>query len=160
MHKLSAILILILFTLFTACAGRAGVPDAAVEIAMEEPIRDMAQEFKSLRTIEGHFDGGTWNDDVDEWMGRKHRLMIELGARFGAGAYSRTQGIDLLGAPDAIAREGDALYDLIRDRGEFERPAGGAYEFLVYHWRGEHDFLYLTAREETILGAGWWYAGE
>jgi hypothetical protein len=163
MHKLSAILILnlfTLFTLFTACAGRASAPDATVETAMEEPIRDMAQEFKSLRAIEGHFSGGAWNDDVDEWMGRKHQLMIELGERLGGGTYSRSQVVDLLGAPDAAAREGDALYDLIRDRGEFERPAGGAYEFLVYHWRGEHDFLYVTVREETILGAGWWYAGE
>jgi len=163
MHKLSAILILnlfTLFTLFTACTGRASAPGTPVPMATEDPIQEIAEVFKSLRAIEGHFDGVAWNDDVDEWMGRKHQLMIELGDRLGGGMYSRTQVVDLLGAPDASAREGDVLYDLIRDRGEFERLAGGAYEFLVYHWRGEHDFLYLTVREETILGAGWWYAGE
>jgi hypothetical protein len=37
---------------------------------------------------------------------------------------------------------------------------GRGHEFLVYHWRGEHDFLYLTVREETVLDARWWYAGE
>jgi hypothetical protein len=99
-------------------------------------------------------------------MGKKHALMIELGERLGAGVYSRAQAIDLLGEPDEIAREGEALYGRIRDRGEFEGPAAGGadrlhpHEFLVYHWRGEHDFLYLIAREEAILGAGWWYAGE
>jgi hypothetical protein len=129
-------------------------------MATVDPMKDIADEFKRLRAIEGHFAGGAWNDDVDKWMGRKHRLMIELGDRLGAGAASKTRVVDLLGAPDATAQEGDALYDLIRNRAEFERPAGGAYEFLVYHWRGEHDFLYLTVRGETILGAGWWYAGE
>jgi hypothetical protein len=157
MLKLSAVLILILFT---GCIGPSSAPGTPVETDTEEPIQELADEFKSLRAPEGHFGGGTWNDDVDKWMGRKHRLMIELGARLGAGAYGRTRAVDLLGAPDAIAREGDALHDLIRNRAEFERPAGGPYEFLVYHWRGEHDFLYLTVREETVLGAGWWYAGE
>jgi hypothetical protein len=125
-----------------------------------DPIVELADKFKRLRAIQGHFDGGVWNDDVDQWMGRKHALMVELGDRLGTGAYSRSQVIDLLDAPDAIAREGDALYDLIRNRGEFEEPASGGYEFLVYHWRGEHDFVYLTVQEETILGAGWWHAGE
>jgi hypothetical protein len=163
-----AILILILLT---GCTGRAGVPDTPAPTLTPDAIQGMAAEFRRLRTVVGHFDGGDWNDDVDRWMGKKHALMIELGERLGAGAYSRAQAVDLLGAPDAIAQEGDALYDQIRNRGEFKGPAdGGAdvprnvglhpYEFLVYHWRGEHDFLYLIAREEAILGAGWWYAGE
>ena len=157
MYKWPAILFLILLT---GCAGNVGAPAAPTPTPIQGPIREQANEFKRLRTIEGHLGGGVWNDDVDQWMGRKHRLMIELGEQLGTGAYSRTQAVDLLGAPDAIARAGDALYDQIRDRGEFERPVGDGYAFLVYHWRGEHDFLYLTVREEAILGVGWWYAGE
>jgi hypothetical protein len=157
MFKLSAILILILFT---GCAGPASAPGTPVETDTEEPIQELADEFRSLRAIEGHFDGSVWNDDVDQWMGRKHRLMVELGDRLGGGATSKTQVIHLLAAPDAIAQEGDALYGLIADRPEFERPVNGVYEFSIYYWRGEHDFLYLTAQGERILGAGWWYAGE
>ena len=151
---------ILVLVLLAGCGGCGGAPGAPAPTATADPIKDMADEFKDLRAIEGHFDGGAWNDDVDEWMGRKHQLLIELGDTLGGGAHSRTQVIDLLGAPDAIAREGDALYDLIRERAEFERPAGDAYAFLVYHWRGEHDLFYLTVRGETILGAGWWYAGE
>jgi hypothetical protein len=128
--------------------------------ATQEAIQAMADEFRSLRAIQGHFGGGTWNDDVDKWTGRKHQLMIELGDRLGEGAYGRTRVVDLLGAPDAIAQEGESLYDLIQDQPEFERPAGGAYEFLIYHWRGEHDFLYFTCQGEAILNSGWWYAGD
>ena len=82
MQKVSTFLILILFT---GCASRGGAPGIPAPPATVDPMEDMADEFKRLRAIEGHFDGGAWNDDVDEWMGRKHRLMIELGDRFGAG---------------------------------------------------------------------------
>ena len=150
----------LILILLAGCAGRAGMPGTPAPAATEDAIVAKATEFRQLRAIQGHFDGGAWNDDVDRWMGRKHALMIELGDRLGAGAYTRTQAVDLLGAPDAIAREGDALYEQIRNRGEFKGPTGGGYEFLVYHWRGEHDFMYLIVREEAILGAGWWYAGE
>jgi hypothetical protein len=157
MYKWPAILILILLA---GCAGPAGVPDAPTPTATPDPIQEKAAEFRSLRAIQGHFDGGEWNDDVDRWMGKKHALMIELGERLGTEAYSRAQAVDLLGEPDATAREGDALYDRIRDRGEFERPTSGVDEFLVYHWRGEHDFLYLIVQGEKVVGTGWWYAGE
>ena len=152
-----AILILILLA---GCAGHAGLPAAPSPTDTPDPIQDQAAEFRRLRATAGHFDGGDWNDDLDRWMGRKHALMIELGERIDTGAYTRAQAVDLLGEPDAIAREGDPLYNQIRDRAEFERPPGGGYEFLVYHWRGEHDLMYLIAREQAILASGWWYAGD
>ena len=157
MCKWPAILILILLA---GCAGPAGAPDTPTPTPTPDPIQDQAAEFRSLRAVRGHFDGGDWNDDVDRWMGRKHALMIELGELLGGGAYSRSQVVDLLGEPDAIAVEGEALYDRVRNRGEFVEPPGGVDAFLVYHWRGEHDFLYLIVREGTVIGAGWWYVGE
>jgi hypothetical protein len=39
------------------------------------PLENLAAQFREIRKIEGHFDGGTWNDEVDRWEGRKHRLM-------------------------------------------------------------------------------------
>jgi hypothetical protein len=157
MYKWLAILILILLA---GCAGYAGVPDTPTPTPTPDAIQGMADEFRRLRTVVGHFDGDNWNADVDRWMGKKHALMIELGDRLDTGAYSRSQAVDLLGEPDVIARQGDALYDRIQDRGEFVEPSSEVEAFLVYHWRGEHDFLYLIVREEAILGAGWWYAGE
>lgn len=154
---LSAILILVLLV---GCAGGTGAPGAAVVTVTQDPLRELADAFKDLRAIRGQFEGGTWNDDVDRWMGKKHALMVELGDRLGGGAYSRSQVVDLLGAPDAIAREQDALYDQIRGRAEFEGPSDRGDEFLVYYWRGEHDFLSFTAQGERVLGAGWSYAGE
>lgn len=126
----------------------------------EDPIEDVAREFRRLRAIEGHFEGGSWNDDVDKWMGRKHQLMIQLDSRLGTGKYSRGEIIELLGPPDLTASEGDDLFKLVGSISGVEKPATGSYEFLIYYWRGTHDFLYFTAQEETIINSGWWYAGE
>jgi hypothetical protein len=157
MSNWPAILLLILVA---GCAGRASLPAPPSPVATPDPIQDQAAEFRDLRATPGHFQGGDWNNEVDRWMGRKHALMIELGERMDTGTYSRAQAVDLLGAPDAVARKGDPLYDQIRDRAEFKGPSGSEYAFLIYHWRGEHDVLYLVARDQAILSSGWWYAGD
>lgn len=160
--RLSAILML---CLLAGCAGRAGTPANPLETLQAgnlalTPIQDIAAEFRSLRTVQGHFDGGPWNDEVDKWMGRKHQLMIELGARLGTGEYSRAQLIAWLGPPDATIHQGDDLFAQVTGLTNFEQPAPGPYELLLYHWRGTHDFLYFIAQQETVVNAGWWYAGE
>ena len=158
-------MILSLF-LLAACVGRGGTPDDdIVEPATpvdlgEAPIEEIAAELARLRTTKGHFEGGTWNDDVDRWMGRKHQLLIQLGTRLGTGEYSRAEIVRLLDSPDQIAREGDELFGLVSSLPGFERPAAGPYDLLIYYWRGQHDFLYLTSQAETIVNSGWWYAGE
>jgi hypothetical protein len=59
-----------------------------------------------------------------------------------------------------IAREGDDLFNLVSSQPEFEKPAPGPYELLIYYWREQHDFLYFVSQAGTIVGSGWWYAGE
>jgi hypothetical protein len=160
--KLATILILLLLA---GCAGRANTPGIPLETVEADnlataSIQDIAAEFRNLRTVKGHFQGGTWNDDVDKWMGRKHQLMIQLGSRLGAGEYKEAQVLQWLGPPDLIAREGADLFDLINSLPEFERPTTGPYDLLIYYWRGTHDVLYFTSQGETIINSGWWYAGD
>jgi hypothetical protein len=163
MHR--KLLMLIMLFLLAGCAARDNAPGSPIEtvehddLAMDS-IEDIAAEFRNLRETKGHFEGGTWDDDVDKWMGRKHQVMIQLGSRLGAGEYSKTEVIQLLAPPDLIAREGDELFDLVNSLTDFEKPATGPYEFLIYYWRGTHDFLYFTSQGETIINSGWWYAGE
>jgi hypothetical protein len=160
--KLSTILLLLLLA---SCASPTGAAGDLVETVKAQsltvtPIQVVADEFRGLRAIKGHFDGGAWNDDVDKWMGRKHQLMLQLGERLGAGEYSRAEIVQWLALPDQIAREGDEFFNLVSNLSEFKRPAAGSYELLIYYWRGTHDFLYFTVQGETVANAGWWYAGE
>jgi hypothetical protein len=159
-YKLGAILVLLALA---GCAGRAAAPGDSlpaegcpVSIESEE----LAAQFRDLHTIKGHFQDGDWNADVDTWMGRKHQLMLQLGARLGAGDCRRAQVVQLLGPPDLTAREGDAPFDWVSRLPEFEKPATGPYELLIYYWRGTHDFLYFAAQGESILNSGWWQAGD
>ncbi len=123
-------------------------------------FENLAAEFRSLRTVKGHFEGGPWNADVDKWMGRKHEVMIQMASRLGTGGCRRREVIQWLGPPDLIAREGDPTFDLINRSPRFGKPAKGPYELLIYYWRGMHDFLYFTSQGETMVNSGWWYAGE
>ncbi len=158
--KLGVILVLLALA---RCAGRTATPGGSPQTQgclVSSESKEMAARFQSLRTIKGHFQGGNGNVDVDAWMGSKHQLMLQLGTRLGTGDCRRAQVVQLLGPPDLIAREGDAPFNEVSRLPEFEKPATGPYELLIYYWRGLHDFLYFTAQDETILHSGWWYAGE
>jgi len=159
------LLMFIVLLLLAGCAvddSAPGNPTETVEYddLATAPIKDVAAEFRNLRKTKGHFEGGTWDDDVDKWMGRKHQLMIQLGSHLGAGEHSEAEVIQLLGPPDLIARDGDEAFNLVNSLSDFEKPVTDPYEFLIYYWRGTHDFLYFTSQGETIINSGWWYAGE
>jgi hypothetical protein len=160
MCKLGAILALLAMA---GCAGPAATPGTFPQTQgcpISSQSEEIAAQFRDLRAIKGHFQDGDWNPDVDAWMGRKHQLMLQLGARLGAGDCLREQLVQLLGPPDLTAREGDAPFDSISRLPEFDKPATGPCELLVYTWRGTHDFLYFTAQGETIFNSGWWQAGD
>jgi hypothetical protein len=59
----------------------------------------LSAEFKTLRAQSGHFSGGTWNDAVDKFGGRKHEVMLQLGEALGEGKHARNDIIALLGRP-------------------------------------------------------------
>jgi hypothetical protein len=120
----------------------------------------LAAQFREMRTIKGHFDGGEWNDEADQWMGRKHRLMIELGNRLANNKFPRQDVLKLLGQPDQIARKGDELFKRLTERPGACPPTEEADELPVYYWRGTHDLLFFCSVNGRIVHSGWWYAGE
>jgi hypothetical protein len=107
------------------------------------PIDALATEFRKLRKIKGHFQGGKWNKDTDGWMCRKHRVMIELGRRLVNNSFKLKDILRLLGEPDKI---------------KHKKKDGG--ETLVYYWRGNHDYLMFTCKDQLIVHSYWWYAFE
>ena len=142
----------------TAGGGSAGAAEDTALVNL--PVEEIIDEFKKVRGIKGHFDGGAWNDEVDKWMGRKHRLMIELGLRLAGGKYEKSDIIKLLDQPDRIVGKGDYLFEQIVNQKQCYLSTAASYEFLVYYWRGRHDFLFFTCQDGVIINSGWWYAGE
>ncbi|MDQ1351631.1 MAG: hypothetical protein QG657_1936 [Acidobacteriota bacterium] len=124
------------------------------------PLENLAADFRVLRKIKGHFDGGKWNDEVDLWMSRKHRLMLELGYRIPKGNYLKSDIIRLLDPPDQTAPKSDDLYRQITGLPGNDSPSFAPDEYLVYYWRGTHDFLYCACKGNTIVHCGWWHDWE
>lgn len=113
-------------------------------------LQDLGAEFRELRTVRGHFGGGSWVEAVDAWGGRKHQIMGELGEALAKAPESCIR--EIMGPPDAVSHPGDLSWTLVG-------PAAGTH-LLVYEWRGMHDFLYFTRDGSAALGYGWWMAGE
>jgi hypothetical protein len=158
---------LIILALFSVIAGadpgtanKSIAATAGNNSLAKATLEDLATEFRRLRKIQGHFEGGRWNDEVDKWMGRKHRLMLELGSRLGKGEYQKSEIIKLLDPPDQVVRRGDNLFSSIISIPGYEAYGRSPYEFLVYYWRGKHDFLFFICRDEVVINSGWWYAGD
>lgn len=157
-RNLSDLLIALTGLLLIGCAGsagRAGPPTPTIDAH----LRQLAAEFKTLRATKGQFNGAEWNADVDQWTGRKHSLLIELGQSLSSG-YDRVDVIRLLDPPDRIVRSGDSLFDMIRKVPGYDAPGKAAAEYLVYYWRGEHDFLFFECQGDAVVSSDWWYAGE
>ena len=152
-------LLLIISTAPYIASGDSGRDTKETDFA-HIPIEDIASEFGKIRGIKGHFDGGAWNDEADKWMGRKHRLMIELGLRLAGGKYKKSDIIKLLDQPDRIVGKDDHLFEQIVNQKQCYLSTAASYEFLVYYWRGRHDFLFFTCQDGVIINSGWWYAGE
>jgi hypothetical protein len=144
----------------TPAAIPTNLPGTEVAQPVDDEVVRLAAEYSDLRAVAGQFDGGEWNDEVDQWMGRKHTLMVELGTRLGAGSYSCADLTQLLGPPDHIVAADDPLSDLISSVPGYETAFASAVEFPVYEWRGTHDFLFFTCRNDLITASDWWYAGE
>lgn len=148
--------------LLAGCASATATPTSSPApqgCDLPAETRALAAEFVRLRTVQGHFQGGPWIADVDDWMGRKHQVMLELGARLVEAGCAPGQVADLLGPPDLVAGPGDEAYDQVGRQPGFEEPPN-SYELLIYYWRGARDFLYFISADGTMAGSGWWHAYE
>lgn len=130
-------------------------------VPVDAQTRQLVGQYLALRPVLGQFNGGEWNDDVDRWMGRKHAAMLELGTALSGGNISCPQLTELLQQPDHTVQGGDdPLYELIQTLPAYETSQEEAAQFLVYEWRGVHDFLFFVCENGRITGSDWWYAGE
>lgn len=145
--------------LFLAGVGVCG--DTVEEAPLANvPFPVLVMEFRELRTINGHFDGGPWRNDVDRWMGRKHRVMEALRQAIDVRGFGRPQLVEQLGTPDRTLDENDPMFHTFARDFKHSTENHGPVEILVYHWRGGHDFLYFVAIDEMLVDSGWWHAGE
>jgi hypothetical protein len=120
--------------------------------------------FRDLRARRESLGQQAWADpDLSAWGGRLHRLMGEVGELFARPPYTKALLAEWLGPPDRVETfpqmrshlGGRQL--LVEEAANRLRPGR---EYLVYFWRGGHDFLFFVNEEGRIVSHGWYFAGE
>lgn len=132
-------------------------PDHRVD---QQSLSELSSDFSRLRKIKGHFSGGSWNKDIDQWQGHKHQIMLNLSKYFDRGGQQVSMVIQYMGNPDETAEPGSRLFQHLNTLSQYIGMDLTDSRFLIYYWRGEHDFLFFELRDEELISTGWWHAGE
>lgn len=107
-----------------------------------------------------------------------HKVLSSLGAELGHQPYTKRIIVNCLGQPDAIRshekmRNFLGIYNrqLKKKEKNGKEQAGqksdeqksdeqSDREYLIYFWRGWHDFLFFISEDGAIVDYGWWFAYE
>ena len=124
------------------------------------PLEELSKKYQEMR--EKRKQSGTkWNKEFDNWNSQLHHILTELGLRLGNSSYSKADIKELLGAPDLIKTNEDndftqRLY--LSSDSNFIKEKN--VEYLVYYWRGSHDFLYFICKDGVVQKSSWYFAYE
>ncbi|KAF9435108.1 hypothetical protein BGZ76_006882 [Entomortierella beljakovae] len=140
----------IIFMGFLSTAMAAAIPTNEVAI--------LGEKFQTLRKIKGHFDGGDYNEDVDAFNGEKHQVMMKLADNFVKIGVLSDDIITVMGISDGIPAE--ILKSLKRTEPLITPPTN--FEYILYKWRGYHDYLWIriNLKTKTVQKSEWYYAYE
>jgi hypothetical protein len=120
------------------------------------------ERWQQLRQLQGHFDGGQWNDLVDRWQGEKHRLMQQMAQALNSHGASRDDIQKTFGAPDTILEQpvGQSSDSYQRTMSATQWQGEPSGELWLYHWRCQHDQLVLAVENDQLVAIGWLLAFE
>lgn len=130
---------------------------------LTKEVKILINTYHELRDRRRHLPAGTWDKDLDDQL---HDALSTLGKELGHPPYSKKFILKWMGKPDAIYNQPQMhgfldIYEReFRIAGKRPPPVKGKREYLVYHWRGGHDFMFFISEEGIIVDHGWWFAYE
>ncbi|HEX8920853.1 MAG TPA: hypothetical protein VF766_05215 [Pyrinomonadaceae bacterium] len=132
---------------------------------LNQQIVSLAGEYKELRERRKRLPQGTLDRDISGDGGRLSKVLSALGTELGHPPYTKKIVTNCLGEPDAI-RSHEKMRNFLEIYNRELRKAGREVEdkrereYLIYFWRGWHDFLFFIVEEGVIVDHGWWFAYE
>ncbi|KAJ3275020.1 hypothetical protein HDV01_001526 [Terramyces sp. JEL0728] len=128
---------------------------------MSTDLRQLSQEYLSLKGIKGHWEGGEYTKEVDSFNSKKHQAMKTLAESIAVGSDSKII-FDLFGQPDKV--ETNTLTFMPGPAVSQAVPSDVTSDdlFMEYYWRGRHDFLYFQVDSTTsaVKKVAWYNALE
>lgn len=132
---------------------------------LDKKVVALINQYKELRERRRHLPDGAYDKDLRNYGGKLHRVLQSLGTELGHPPYTRKVIVGCLGEPDAIRNDIQmtqylGIYERERSKTGQEAGAKREREYLVYEWRGGHDFMFFISENGLIVDHGWWFAYE
>jgi hypothetical protein len=145
-------------------AARANQSDSRCE-GLDKKVVALINQYKELRERRRHLPDGAYDKDLRDHGGQLHRVLQSLGTELGHPPHTKKIIVGCLGEPDAIRNDIQmarylGIYERERRKTRREPRAKRDREYLVYEWRGGHDFMFFINEDGLIVDHGWWFAYE
>lgn len=132
---------------------------------LDKKVAALVSEYKELRERRRRLPQGTFDKDVSGYGGGLFKVMASLGVEFGRPPYTKKTVVACLGKPDAIRSHKQMrrfldIYNRELRKAGREIKENAEREYLVYFWRGWHDFLFFITEDGVVVDHGWWFAYE
>jgi hypothetical protein len=128
-------------------------------------VTDLAREYRELRAKRRQLPPEVRSRELDDSGGRLEHCLSILGDELGHPPHTRKEIVEYLGEPDAIRANREmtkylGIYERERRKSALKREARADRKYLIYFWRGWHDFLFFISEGGVIVDHGWWFAYE
>lgn len=132
---------------------------------LNKKAASLAAQYRELREKRRRMPQGTFNPDLSRYNGQLHRVLLAIGTELGHPPFTKETIVKCLGEPDAI-RRGKPMRKFLGIYENRLKKAGRTLEersereYLIYFWRGWHDFIFFISEGGLIVDHGWWFAYE
>ncbi len=133
--------------------------------ALDKKVTALIIEYKELRERRRQLQQGSYDSDLSGSGGRLQEVLSSLGAKLGRPPYTKKTITNCVGAPDAVRSHQEMrgfleIYNKESKRRGQKLKGESKREYLIYFWRGWHDFLFFISEDGAIVDHGWWFAYE
>ena len=132
---------------------------------LDRKVAALAGEYRELRERRRLLPEGVDDKDLRHHGGKLHNVLSALGVALGRPPQTKRRIVSCLGEPDAVKNDEqmgpylDIYRRELRKTGR-ELAEKSGREYLIYQWRGGHDFLFFISEDGNIVDHGWWFAYE
>jgi hypothetical protein len=132
---------------------------------LSKKVLTLISEYKTLRERRSHLPEGVYDKDLRNYGGKLHQVLASLGEELGHAPFTKQQIVECVGEPDAVKNSVQMrpfleIYHREMKKDGREIVENDSREYLIYHWRGGHDFMFFINENGMIVDHGWWFAYE
>jgi hypothetical protein len=126
---------------------------------------DLARQYRELRAKRRQLSPGVRLNELDDSGGSLERVLSALGVELGHPPNTKPMIVEYLGEPDAILGNRKmtkflGIYERTRRKSAHKLEPRRDRKYLIYFWRGWHDFLFFISEGDVMVDHGWWFAYE